>query len=170
MPRHILLKNLRLAVFDFDGVFTDNRVIVSENGSESVICNRSDGLGLRRLREAGVEAFILSMEENPVVTRRARKLKMECHHGIQDKLSLLKREAKRRGTPLSQVAYVGNDINDIECLDAVGVPVVPADAWAEVRPHADWILKRRGGDGAVREFCDAVWKAKTNHSRGGIHG
>lgn len=167
MPPRLMLKNLRLAVFDFDGVFTDNRVIVSEKGVESVVCNRSDGLGLRRLREAGVDMFILSTEVNPVVTCRARKLKIGCHQGVEDKLTVLKREAAHRGIPLSQVAFVGNDINDIECLDAVGVPVVPADAWLEVRPHAKWVLKRRGGDGAVREFCDTVWKAKLSKSRGG---
>ena len=158
MKRELIrvMKQIRLVVFDFDGVFTDNRVMVSEDGRESVVCCRSDGLGLTRLREAGIEGLILSTEVNLVVKVRARKLGLPCLHGVKEKLDALRKEAARRKVPLKHVAYVGNDINDAACLRAVGLPVVVADAWPEVVPLARWVLKRRGGEGAVREFCDEV--------------
>lgn len=155
-----LLQRIRLAVFDFDGVFTDNRVWVNERGEESLAFSRSDGLGLRRLDEVGVEYLIVSLEENPIVGARARKLRADCVQGVEDKLSLLRERAERLGLALEDTAYVGNDVNDAECLSAVGVPVVPADAWPEVRPLARWVLSRPGGAGCVREFCDGVWEAR----------
>jgi 3-deoxy-D-manno-octulosonate 8-phosphate phosphatase (KDO 8-P phosphatase) len=152
-----LLERVRLAIFDFDGVFTDNRVWVNERGEESLAFSRSDGLGLRRLDEVGVQYLIVSMERNPIVGARAQKLNAECVQGVDDKLSLVRRRA---GDKLDDVAYVGNDINDAECLRTVGLPVVPADAWPEVVPLAKWVLTRGGGQGCVREFCDAVWQAQ----------
>jgi YrbI family 3-deoxy-D-manno-octulosonate 8-phosphate phosphatase len=152
-----LLGRVRIAIFDFDGVFTDNRVWVNERGEEALVFSRSDGLGLRRLDEVGVEYLIVSMEENPVVGARAQKLRAECVQGVADKLTLVR---ERAGPSLEDVAYVGNDINDAECLRAVGLPVVPADAWPEVKPLARWVLSRAGGAGCVREFCDAVWAAQ----------
>lgn len=155
-----LLQAVRLAVFDFDGVFTDNRVWVNQRGEESVRCCRADGFGLERLREVGVDAVILSTERVQIVMTRARKLRVPCRHGLGNKLEALQEEAERRGVPLTEAAYLGNDINDAACLEAVGLPVVPADAWPEVAGLARWTLTRRGGDGCVREFCDAVWAAK----------
>ena len=155
-----LLAAVRLAVFDFDGVFTDNRVWTNERGEESVVCSRSDGLGLRRLDEVGVAYVIVSTEANPVVGVRARKLGAEAVQGVDDKLAALREHADARGVELEQVAYVGNDVNDADCLRSVGLPVVPVDAWPEVVPLARWVLSRGGGDGCVREFCDGVWKAQ----------
>ena len=155
-----LLERVRFAVFDFDGVFTDNRVWVNEQGEEALAFSRSDGLGLRRLDEVGVEYLIVSMERNPIVGARAEKLRAECVQGIDDKLSVLRERAERRGVSLEETAYVGNDINDADCLRAVGLPVAPADAWPEVKTLAHWVLERPGGGGCVREFCDAVWQAQ----------
>ncbi len=155
-----LLSGVRLAVFDFDGVFTDNHVWVNERGEEAVRCCRADGFGLRRLREVGVEPVILTTETVPIAAVRAQKLDIECRYGLADKLAALREEAGRRGVSLEETAFVGNDINDAACLQAVGLPVVPRDAWPEVAGLARWTLERRGGEGCVREFCDAVWKAK----------
>ena len=155
-----LLERLRLAVFDFDGVFTDNRVWVNEHGGETLAFSRSDGLGLRRLEEVGVRPLIVSMEQSSIVTARAGKLKVDCVQGVEDKLAVLRERTGELGVALEDTAFVGNDINDAECLRAVGVPVVPADAWPEVMPLARWVLTRAGGTGCVREFCDAVWEAK----------
>ncbi len=155
-----VLGALRLAVFDFDGVFTDNRVWVTESGEESVACWRGDGIGLRRLESVGVEPLIVSTEPNPVVAARARKLRVECAHGVEHKLEVVQAHAERRGVELIETAFVGNDANDADCLRAVGVAVVPADAWSEVVPLASWVLERDGGRGCVREFCDAVWRAR----------
>jgi 3-deoxy-D-manno-octulosonate 8-phosphate phosphatase (KDO 8-P phosphatase) len=151
---------VRFAVFDFDGVFTDNRVWVNERGEEWLAFSRSDGLGLRRLEDVGVRPLIVSMERNPIVTARAEKLRVDCAQGVDDKLTLVRGRAAALEIPLEATAYVGNDINDADCLRAVGLPVVPADAWPEVLPLAAWVLTRAGGTGCVREFCDAVWEAK----------
>ena len=155
-----LLERVRLAVFDFDGVFTDNRVWVDQRGEELLAFTRSDGLGLRRLDEVGVKYLIVSMEKSPIVGARAEKLGADCVQGVDDKLPLLRERAQRLGVSLEETAYVGNDINDAECLEAAGLSVVPADAWPEVRPLAGWVLSRAGGTGCVREFCDAVWEAQ----------
>jgi YrbI family 3-deoxy-D-manno-octulosonate 8-phosphate phosphatase len=154
------LREVRLVVFDFDGVFTDNRVYVDEQGQEAVACCRADGFGLRRLDEVGVSSLIVTTERVPVATARARKLEVECVQGVADKVTVLRQEASRRGVELAETAFLGNDVNDAACLEAVGLPVVPADAWPEVVPLARWVLTRRGGEGCVREFCDAVWHAR----------
>ena len=155
-----LLERVRFTVFDFDGVFTDNRVWVNERGEEMLAFTRSDGLGLRRLDEVGVRYLIVSTEPNPIVGARAEKLRVDCVQGVDDKLAVVRERTEAAGVPLEAVAYVGNDVNDAECLRAVGVPVVPADAWPEVKPLARWVLSRPGGAGCVREFCDGVWEAQ----------
>ncbi len=155
-----LLERVRFAVFDFDGVFTDNRVWVNERGEEALTFSRSDGLGLRRLDEVGVRSLIVSMEENSIVGARARKLRVDCLQGIADKLAVLRERTAEAGLSLEETAFIGNDINDADCLRAVGCPVVPADAWPEVKPLARWVLSRSGGSGCVREFCDGVWEAQ----------
>jgi 3-deoxy-D-manno-octulosonate 8-phosphate phosphatase (KDO 8-P phosphatase) len=160
--RHIMTQfdAVHLVVFDFDGVFTDNTVTVSQDGVESVSCCRSDGLGLRRLREIGVPALILSTEANPVVSTRARKIGLPCIQGCDDKLQALEEEVSRRGISLKEVAFVGNDINDAACLEHVGLAVVVRDAYPEVAALADIVLERDGGKGAVREFCDLFWRSR----------
>lgn len=154
------LAEIRLAVFDFDGVLTDNHVWVDADGRENVRCVRADGFGLRRLEQVGVARLILSTEKAPVVSARARKLGVECIQGVDEKLPVLVEQAAARGIDLRETAYVGNDVNDAACLGAVGLPVVPADAWPEARSLARWVLSRNGGEGCVREFCDAVWAAR----------
>jgi N-acylneuraminate cytidylyltransferase len=147
-----------LVVFDFDGVFTDNRVLVASDGSESVICDRGDGYGISRLRRHGIPLAVLSTETNPVVAARCLKLGLECIQGVNDKLAALRRLVYDRGAALSNTVYVGNDINDLSCLKAVGCAVVPDDAHGEVRAHAHVVLTSPGGRGAVRELCDAILK------------
>jgi len=158
------LAEVGFAVFDFDGVFTDNRVWTNEHGEESVACWRGDALGLRRLEEVGVDVLILSTEVNEAVGARGRKIQAPVVQGVADKLPVLREEAARRGVALDDTAYVGNDVNDFACLEAVGYPVVPADAWPDVVPLARLVLSRDGGRGCVREFCDAVWRAKREDS------
>lgn len=156
----IELADVRLVVFDFDGVFSDNRVWTNDRGEESVACWRGDGLGLRRLEEVGVDHFVLSMEVNAAIGLRAQKIHATCIQGIEDKLPVLEVEVAKRGLSLADTAYLGNDVNDAECLAAVGLPVIPADAWPEVVPLAKMVLTRAGGRGCVRELCDAIWNAK----------
>jgi len=148
---------LKMVFFDFDGVFTNNQVIVSEKGTESIICNRSDGLGLRRLESVDVIPIIISSEVNPVISIRAKKLRIKCIQGCENKLNALKDQLNRRDASLNNVAYIGNDINDEACLKAVGLPIAVADAFEEVKPLARLVLLKKGGEGAVREFCDHVF-------------
>ncbi|MEM1211458.1 MAG: acylneuraminate cytidylyltransferase [Planctomycetota bacterium] len=143
-------------VFDFDGVFTDNRVVLSEAGVESAVCSRGDGMGIDRLRATGVPLLVLSKEPVPIVMKRCEKLRLECLHGIDDKLPALRQWLGGRGLDLSRTVYMGNDINDYQCLAAAGCGVVVADAHPAVMPVADLVLTRNGGDGAVRELCDLI--------------
>jgi len=150
-------KRLALIVWDFDGVMTDNGVLVGQDARETVRCNRSDGWGLGLLRKAGVPMIVLSTEENPVVTARCAKLKIPCHHGVKDKAVYLKRYLKEQRIKPAEAVFVGNDHNDLGALKLVGFPVVVGDAHPSVLPPvAKLVLKNSGGHGAVREFCDAV--------------
>lgn len=154
------LRTIKLVVFDFDGVFTDNTVYVSQDGVESVRCWRGDGLGLMRLKAAGVETVILSTETNPVVTARSRKLATRCEQGCEDKLARLKALARELNVSLEETAFVGNDVNDLECLQAVGVPIVVRDAHPDVIGRAILRTQTPGGRGAVREVCDLIVAAR----------
>jgi 3-deoxy-D-manno-octulosonate 8-phosphate phosphatase (KDO 8-P phosphatase) len=154
-------KNLRLLVFDFDGVFTDNMVYVSQDGQEQVRCTRADGLGLRLLEEVGVTPMILSTEKNSVVLRRAEKLKIAARNALEDKAKALQEEAASKGLALSDIWYVGNDINDLGCLQAAGLSIIVADAHKAVFPYARFITTARGGEGAVREICDLVYSLRS---------
>ena len=145
---------IRLIAFDFDGVFTDNMVYVFEDGSEAVRCFRSDGIGLQKLKHWGIETAIISTESNPVVSARARKLKIRCFQNCQDKRKTLKDLVQEIGISLTEVAFVGNDINDLACLTSVGFPIVVQDAHPDVVPLAAYRTQNRGGHGAVREVCD----------------
>jgi len=147
-------------VFDFDGVFTNNKVVVSQDGSEAVVCSRADGLGLSRLRELGVDMMILSTETNPVVSARAAKLRIDCVQGCADKERAFLDACAHRGVRPEQAAFVGNDINDIGCQRSAGVPIVVADAYPEAARHAKLRTTAAGGCGAVREVCDALYAVR----------
>ena len=150
------LRNVRLLVLDFDGVLTDNRVWVSEDGKEWVAANRSDGYGIGLLLARGIEVTVLSREANPVVEARCRKLGIQHIQNISDKVPVLKSIVEKRGLRMDQVIYVGNDVNDLGCMEAVGLAVAVADAYPEVMAQADLILTHAGGYGAVRELCDKI--------------
>ena len=138
-----------LVVFDFDGVMTDNTVKVFADGQEYVDVNRSDGLGIDALRKAGVPMMVLSTEKHPVVAARCKKLQLPCHQGIENKRSYLETYLEEHGIDAGHVAYLGNDTNDLACLQFVGFPAVVAE-----------VLEKKGGHGAVREFCDKLLAAR----------
>lgn len=158
-----------LLVLDFDGVLTDNRVLVTKNGTEAVICNRSDGMGLAMLRTHDIEVVVLSTETNPVVSARCQKLGIHCQQRVRDKEAALGVLAVERNVDLKQVVYVGNDVNDLGCLRIAGCGVAVADAHPEVLRAADWILSKPGGQGAVRELCDLIIGAISNRREGHGH-
>jgi YrbI family 3-deoxy-D-manno-octulosonate 8-phosphate phosphatase len=150
---HAHLVDVDLLVLDFDGVLTDDRVLVDQQGTEAVWCHRGDGWGIARLREAGIEVVVLSAEANPVVGARCRKLQIEAVQACTDKLSALQEIARLRRVTASRVAYVGNDLNDLPCLRWVGVPIAVADAVPDVRAACAHVTSRPGGRGAVREVA-----------------
>jgi N-acylneuraminate cytidylyltransferase len=157
-----LPKTPTAVVFDFDGVFTDNRVIVFEDGREAVLCNRSDGMGLRQLRELGIPCLVLSSEENPVVTARCRKLGLACVQSVKDKQPTLQAWLHENRIVPANAVYLGNDVNDLACLQTVGCGVAPADAHREALRAARLVLESLGGSGAVRELCDLIVERRKN--------
>jgi 3-deoxy-D-manno-octulosonate 8-phosphate phosphatase (KDO 8-P phosphatase) len=147
---------IRLLVFDFDGVFTDNTVWSDDQGGEQVRCWRGDGLGLDKLRARKLQMWVLSTETHPVVSRRCFKLRIPCRQGLASKQDALDELVAETGVALVDTAYVGNDINDAACLTRVGVPIVVHDAHPDVVALARFRTRTPGGFGAVREVCDWI--------------
>ena len=156
-PKRQLPAKISLIVLDFDGVLTDDRVWVNAKGEEMVAANRSDGLGLERLRqETDIEVMVLSRETNPVVKARCEKLKLPVLQAILDKPAAIRQVLAEKQIPAEEVIFVGNDITDQVVFPEVGFAVTPADAHADVLRSADLVLARKGGKGAVRELCDMI--------------
>lgn len=147
---------VRLIVFDFDGVLTDNRVLVFGDGTEAVLCSRADGLAFDFLHGTEVRTLIISKETNPVVSARARKLKVEVLQAIDDKATTLRKYCEQAGIELARVMYVGNDLNDLPAMKLVGYPVAVADAHEQVKAVAWRVLATRGGQGVVRETVEDI--------------
>lgn len=143
-------------VTDFDGVHTDDTALIDAHGDERVRVSRSDGMGVSRLRRAGIPVLILSTETHPVVGARAAKLRVDVRQSVDDKAAAIRDWAAEVGIPLERIAYLGNDVNDLPAMELVGWPVAVADARPEVRAAARRTLSRRGGDGAVRELAELV--------------
>lgn len=151
-----LFKMTELIVFDFDGVFTDNKVYVNESGIEMVRCDRADSLGIGFLRDRLVPMLVLSTEANRVVKARCSKLKLECIQGVEDKETVLGNLLEERGLSWSQVAYMGNDVNDLACMFRCGLAIAPCDAHPKILNIAHLVTTRKGGDGAVREMIETA--------------
>ena len=136
-------------ICDFDGVLTDNKVYVSEKGTESVKCSRSDGIGFRIFEENGIDPIILSSEKSPVVIHRAKKLNIKCYSDIKSKRDFLLGE-KGLNILINKSIYIGNDINDYEAMKLCKLKVCPLDAWPEIKKISDLVLDINGGEGVVR--------------------
>ena len=149
-------QKIKLLVLDFDGVMTDNRVLVQEDGKEAVFCNRGDGLGIEILKKAGVEVLVISKEKNKVVLARCKKLKIKCLNNIDNKYNLFLKEVKKRNLKLETVCFVGNDVNDLQCIKNAGIGVAVADSQQSVLDIADYVTKKKGGEGVVREVADLI--------------
>lgn len=150
------LRSVKLIVSDFDGVMTDNRVLVGENGVESVFCSRADGLGIEMLKKKGIEIIVLSKEKNKVVEARCRKLGIRCIQGIDRKKSEFLKIVKESGLRKEEICFVGNEINDLECINESFVSVAPSDAHASVLGCVSYVAKARGGHGVFRELADLI--------------
>ena len=152
------MKHIKLIVYDFDGVMTDNRVLLFQDGKEAVFVNRADGWGVAQLRKAGFRQIILSTESNQVVSERAKKLQIKVHQGSSDKAKDLIAFCRTNGINLANVLYVGNDINDLEAMLLVGFPVAPADAHSDIIKIAKLITRARGGEGVIKELSEWLIK------------
>lgn len=148
------LSGIRVLFYDFDGVMTDNRVMVDQNGIESVFVNRSDGLAVSRLKKAGYIQVVVSTETNPVVEKRAEKLGIPVIHGVDDKGEIIRRYLSGNGTGRAETLFIGNDLNDLPAFEAVGVRICPVDAYDAVKQAADLILQSAGGAGVIRELME----------------
>jgi N-acylneuraminate cytidylyltransferase len=156
-----LPEQIAALVLDFDGVFTNDKVYVSQDGHETVRCSRSDGM----LKQTGLPIWVLSTEVNPVVRARADKLGLPVRQGLKDKGQALTQLMQEQGYDPAQVVYVGNDVNDLPCLRLVGCPVAVADAHPMVLAQAALVLEHPGGDGAIREICDLIMEMKRVENR-----
>lgn len=156
MSKTIHWSAIKLLALDFDGVMTDNRVLVDQEGKEAVFCHRGDGMGIGLLKKAGLAVLVISMEPNPVVSARCRKLKIDCIQNCEKKLRALQQIATARNLKPREIAFAGNDVNDLECLRWVGLPIAVADAEPEVLKAAAYVTRRPGGYGAVREIADRL--------------
>ena len=159
-------KDVYLLVFDFDGVFTNNKVLVNNKGDEYIICSRGDGLAFDLLRQFinlkkwEIEYFILSREENKVVDERSKKLKIPCFSGVKNKKKFIEEYIVNRNLNLNskskKFVYVGNDLNDLSCILISDFSIVPKDSHKIVRDEADLIIDRNGGDDFVRQIVELL--------------
>ena len=151
-------ETIELVICDFDGVITDNRVWVDQDGTEMVAAYRSDSIRIKELRAIGIDVMILSSEPNRVVEARARKMGVEAIHGIalHDKGRVMLEVLQQKNIQAENVIFIGNDINDLPCFEVAGWSVAVADAFPDVIRAADYVLRKPGGHGALREVCDLI--------------
>ena len=155
------LQAIRLFATDVDGVLTDEGIYYAESGDEWKKFNTRDGMGIKLLQRAGIITAIVTQERTKLVARRAEKLAIpELHQGVLDKLSLVREMAARHGLTLSQVAYIGDDVNDLETLKRVGFSATPADGMPQIVAVVDYVCQKKGGEGAVREIIEMILAAR----------
>jgi YrbI family 3-deoxy-D-manno-octulosonate 8-phosphate phosphatase len=152
---------VKALVLDVDGTLTDGGMYYGPAGEALKKFNTRDAHGMQLLRENGIRVCVISREKSPAVDARMKKLLIdEYYPGVQDKLPLLLELAKRWGISLRNIAYIGDDLSDLECLSRVGTAFCPADSVSEIVQQAHYVCKRVGGNGAVREACDLILKAQ----------
>jgi len=150
------INNIDAFIFDFDGVLTNNLVYLDQHGTETVCCSRADGLAFEVLRKLNMPAYILSTEVNPVVTARAKKLKIPVLQGLNNKALALKSLAKEKNYIMDRILYIGNDLNDYYAIKACGFSVCPADSHQLIKDIVDIVLKTSGGMGVARELLEEI--------------
>ncbi|MFT5170730.1 MAG: 3-deoxy-D-manno-octulosonate 8-phosphate phosphatase (KDO 8-P phosphatase) [Candidatus Marinamargulisbacteria bacterium] len=148
---------IELHVYDFDGVMTDNKVWVDQNGIETVQVNRADGWAVGQFKTKGLMQVILSTETNPVVSARAKKLGIRCMQGSSSKLADLTAFCKKETIALDAVLYIGNDLNDLEVMTKVGYRVCPSDAHDKIKKVSNFVTSSAGGQGVIRELFDMIF-------------
>ncbi len=155
-----LLKQIKLLVLDVDGVLTDGRIIYTDSGEQVKQFLSRDGLGLRLLMDNGIQVGIITGRSSGALTHRCRNLGITLvFDGISNKADALDQMAQQTGIPPSAMAFMGDDLIDLPAMARAGVAIAVADAVDEVKNRADIVTMAVGGQGAVREICDAILKA-----------
>jgi len=147
-----------LLAFDFDGVLTNNKVLVSSDGKETVICSRADGLAFDYLNAIRFPTYVVSTERNKVVRERCKKLGITVFNAVENKLSTIKEISKLENIPIEKFLFIGNDLNDYEVMNACGLSACPADSHPKIKAISDYILKSKGGEGVARELLEDLLK------------
>lgn len=156
-----IARGIKLLALDVDGVLTDGQITYSNTGDELKSFSIKDGLGIKLLQRAAVEVAIITGRRSLIVERRAHELGIQTIvQGREDKLSALQELCSTRGLELSECAYMGDDLPDLAAVSAAGIGMTVIDASAQLLSAADWQSSRRGGDGAVREACEALLAAR----------
>ncbi|WP_426416089.1 3-deoxy-manno-octulosonate-8-phosphatase KdsC [Aestuariirhabdus sp. LZHN29] len=154
-------QRIRLAVFDVDGVLTNGQLLFSENGEELKAFSTLDGQGIKMLQQAGIETAIITGRRSQLVARRATNLGItHVYQGREDKLVALQELLPTLGLTLDEVAYLGDDLPDLAVIRQVGLGAAVANAHFFVKQHACAVTETNGGNGAAREFCDALLAAQ----------
>ena len=154
-------RRVRLLCVDVDGVLTDAGMYYGPDGEVLKKFNTRDGMGLARVRQVGVAVAIISGEDSAIVHARAAKLKIdEVFSGVANKVDIVKDLITSHNLIPDEVAYIGDDLNDLPAMDLVGLPCAVADAADPIKDAARYVTRRRGGDGAVREVCELIIAAK----------
>ena len=156
--KNLSIDSIDAFIFDFDGVLTNNLVHINQDGKESVSCSRADGLAFDVLRKINKPTYILSTEKNPVVTVRAKKLKVPVLQGVGDKSRAIKEFTNKKGFKLENIFYVGNDLNDYNAMRLCGYTACPIDSHIKIKQLATYTLKTKGGEGVVREVLEDIMK------------
>ena len=159
MNNRDVISDIELLIYDCDGVLTDNKVIVDENGKESVVFNRGDGFAISKIKkDLGIKQIIISTEKNPIIIKRCEKLNIEAINGIEDKEQMVKSYCDNNGIDLRHVMFIGNDLNDKCAMEIVGFTGCPLDAEYEIKTISNWISEKKGGDGVIRDLYRCLTK------------
>jgi 3-deoxy-D-manno-octulosonate 8-phosphate phosphatase (KDO 8-P phosphatase) len=151
---------IRMAVFDVDGTLTDGHIWIGSGGRVMSAFHVLDGMGLKLLQKYGIEVVLISSRPGKVVSLRATELGLRhTYVGVKDKLKCIDTIGARLGVPREEIAYMGDDLNDLRALEAVGLGVAPANAHPWIRERAHWRTRQDGGCGAAREVCDLILAA-----------
>lgn len=151
------ISKIKLVLTDIDGVWTDGGMYYGMNGEVMKKFNTRDGMGVARLRHVGIETVIVTSEDIDIVRARAKKLVIEeCHTGVKNKAQLLEVICRRLNVSNENVAYIGDDVNDLEIIKRAGFSACPNDAMAEVKAVVDYVCEADGGKGAFREFVEFI--------------
>lgn len=150
------MKNIKWLFTDIDGVWTDCTIYYSAQGEEMKAFSYRDGMGAERLRKlTPIQIAIITGEQSEIVSRRAEKLKIETVFlGVKNKLEVVEKFMKEHNLTWDQIAYIGDDLNDIEVMKKVALSACPADAYQDVLAISQFICQKKGGEGAFREFCE----------------